>query len=120
MSTVSSRCDSEYLKNIGRLVVTSRIKRPKTKKEESDFVSKLQFAEALTTNQRMLISKLMLMVDDEQEANRLCKKEELQIDDSETLVSETRSEDESEYEPSFIDDASCVSSVAPSSAYSRG
>ena len=95
---------SSRLKKLGTLVAKSHVRTPQTREEEIDFVKNLQFAQSLSTNQRMLISRLLFIVDEESEADRLCRQEELNIDDAETLVSEIMSEDDDEYEPSFIDD----------------
>ena len=79
---------------------------PQNEKEEAQLVQRIQFAQHLSTNQRMLIARLLFTVDEEDVANKLCKQEELNIDDAETLVSEILSQEtrDDDYEPSLIDD----------------
>ena len=96
---------SSSLKKLGKLVAKANVHTPQTKKEETELIKNLQFAQHLSTNQRMLIAKLLFIVDEEDEADRLCRQEELDIDDAETLVTEVLSEEgDDDYEPSFIDD----------------
>ena len=91
---------------LGRLVAKANVLPPQNEKEEAQLVQRIQFAQHLSTNQRMLIARLLLTVDEEDEANKFCKQEDLNIDDAETLVSEILSQEtrDDDYEPSFIDD----------------
>lgn len=93
------------LKKMGTILSEANVHAPQTKEEETQLIQNIKFAQHLSTKQRMIIANLLCTNDEKEEADRLCRLEELDIDDAETLVTESSSAEESDdYESSFIDD----------------